>query len=174
MGTLKDDSLKQYAKFLRYLISYYELTHDEISVINTCNKILEINAKDDFVYVKRGFYHNLLKNTDSAISDYSTAINLGTKVIEAYINRGFIYFTQKKYNPALADYSDAISIDSTSIRAYANRALCYYTINDFNKSLKDLYVCRRLDPNHQPFIEGIKEIESKLKDKNFNKSQEQP
>ena len=162
MGKKRDNKNIILNRFLKSVIDYKELVNDEKGVINTCTMILKNDSQNDFYYVKRGFYYDKIGFIDKAISDYDNAIKLNTKVAEAYNNRGFIYFNQKRFQAAIEDYNKAIEIKKDYISAYTNRSLCYWNMDELENALKDLRKCRELVPNHKPFREAIKKIESEL------------
>ena len=87
----------------------------------------------------------ILRQIDSAITEYSEAIKLDSRFAGAYNNRGAAYAEKGEIDLALIDYDEAIKLNPESANAYANRGDAYRIKNDFDRAIEDCTTAINLD-----------------------------
>ena len=64
-----------------------------------------------YAHYRKGFSHFNLKESDQAISEFTTSLNQGFKPLEIYRVRAFIYYEQNKYDEAMGDIDKGLALD---------------------------------------------------------------
>lgn len=126
---------------------------------------------NELYYFNRGYCHDLLREYDAAIRDYTKAVQINPNYAEAFNARGFIYDSQGKFEEAIKDFSSAIKADPTLADAYNNRGYSYnqtkeydLAIQDFNKAIQYDSKFAAAYNNRGSAKHNLKEYESAIKD----------
>lgn len=96
-------------------------------------------------YFNRGYCHDLLREYDAAIRDYSKAVQVDPSYAEAFNARGFIYDSQGKFEKAIQDFTKAIKADPTLADAYNNRGYSRNQIQEYDLAIQDFNKAIRYD-----------------------------
>ncbi len=102
----------------RTILISIELKHDTLWVISGAladyNEVLRLNSQPAEAYAEvyndRGSIHYHLRNSDSAILDYTASIRLDPKNAIVYNNRGEGYFANGNFKKALKDFGEPIDV----------------------------------------------------------------
>lgn len=78
-----------------------------IQTIESCDRVLRINAKDAEAYYSRGAARHELGDVPAAIKDYTQAIRLNVKSAKAYKNRGLAYIETNSQRDGVGDLQKA-------------------------------------------------------------------
>ena len=107
---------------------------------NTSDK--ELRAE---LALQKGNTQLILRQIDSAITEYSEAIKLDPHFAGAYNNRGAAYVEKREIDLALIDYNEAIKLDPESASVYANRGDVYRIKGEFERAIEDCTTAINLD-----------------------------
>jgi tetratricopeptide (TPR) repeat protein len=119
---------------------------DEPSNINEkikfYTKAIELDPKDDAIYIKRGFLFLLLDKAERAIDDLSKAVELNSKNSEAYFLKGLAYYYMGDLDRAIASFSRHIEeVNPNNPHDFrsslAGRGDAYVNKGDYSKAILD-------------------------------------
>lgn len=79
--------------------------------IKDLDQAIQLDAKNVFPYISRGFAYADKGDLDRAIDDFSTAIKLEPDEAENYYNRGRAYARKGDRDRAIEDYEKALTLD---------------------------------------------------------------
>jgi lipoprotein NlpI len=103
----------------------------------------------------RATVHNLiglrgvrLRNSASAIVQFSRALELVPTFPAALINRSFAYQMTGDYHQAAQDCTRAIELDPRNAMAFYNRGICAKALEDHDLAIADHSQAVALDPNY--------------------------
>ncbi|NQV18677.1 MAG: tetratricopeptide repeat protein [Armatimonadetes bacterium] len=115
--------------------------------INSFSKVIELDSKDDIIYINRGICYTELNEYTKAIEDFNKAIKLKPEDAYTYYNRGICYDELKEYKKAIADYTKAIELNPEDDAAYYNRGNSYSNLKQYDEAIKDYTKAIELNPN---------------------------
>jgi tetratricopeptide (TPR) repeat protein len=72
-------------------------------------KAVELNPKDYYAYVLRGYFNALMNRDERALSDYNQPIKLDPRSPHNYFYRGELYTKLGEYDKALSDFQSALA-----------------------------------------------------------------
>ncbi len=113
-------------------------------------KSIEKNPANAESFFARGLNYNLLKDFESAVSDFNQAEKLGYTDAKLYTLRSFAYNMTEKNDLALQDLDKAIEMDPDSYAGnYYNRAMLQLSLKKPDLAMLDLnkYVEATQNPN---------------------------
>jgi tetratricopeptide (TPR) repeat protein len=96
---------------------------DYKGVMNSSNKLIELEPDYKWGYMLRGTAKGGLKDFRGAISDYNKAIIIDPNFTMAYFNRGLANAFLSNHIDAISDFTKAISLDDKYTAAYFYRGL---------------------------------------------------
>ncbi|MEM7726394.1 MAG: tetratricopeptide repeat protein [Cyanobacteria bacterium P01_A01_bin.45] len=85
----------------------------------------------------QGIVHEISKQYQEAIADYTEAISLNSQDFRAYINRGNAYKALKNRQSAIQDYKQAIQINSDFAIAHNNLCTIRNDLKNYQAAIKD-------------------------------------
>jgi tetratricopeptide (TPR) repeat protein len=104
-------------------------------------KAVQLNPKDYYGYVLRGYFNSLVDRDERALSDYNLAIKLDPRAPYSYFNRGELYSKRGQYDKALNDYEAALRLKPFYTDAHAGIARVYWLTGEFKKLAE---ACRKI------------------------------
>ena len=131
----------------RFEGGYYQGAEEDYS------RALEIDPRDEEIWLGRGLAREKLKNYEGAFSDYTKAIDLRNDFFRAWINRGNVLFKLERYSDAIDDFNVALIYQSNYTPAIFNRAMAKAKMKNKKGACEDLKLAESL---------GM-EIEAKVK-----------
>jgi len=135
--------------------------------ISNYNKALEIDPRNDAVYLNRGNAYARKGQYDQAISDYGKALEIDPKKEAVYFFRGNANFNKKEYDQAISDYSKALEINPRHALVYFNRGVAHGKKGQYDQAISDYNKALEIDPKHFRACNNLAWIFATAKDPNF-------
>lgn len=128
-------------------LAYYYKGEYANALINY-NLAIEKGAEDlHYVYTNRGLIHELINQTDDAISDYQQAIGYNPNYATAHYDLAYLYDKLGQFQNAITVYTDYIRLRPEDAVGYNNRGYLYAKLGQYDKALIDLNTSIDLDEN---------------------------
>ncbi|MCD4695936.1 MAG: tetratricopeptide repeat protein [Bacteroidales bacterium] len=131
-------ALIAYSLFL--IITTYQRNEIWRNAINMITDVIEKDRSDVDVsigYFFRGNIHDLNRDYEGALRDFSKAIELNPDYTMAYNNRGIIKGSTGDFRGALDDFNEAVSLEPGYADAIYNRGNAYYYLEQPDKACAD-------------------------------------
>ena len=117
------------------------------TVIEWCDKALDLNPLLLEAYRVRGTAHYCIGSFARAISDFDRAIELDPDSAATLFGRGVAYGGKGDFDQAIADFNRAIELDSGYAIMFASRGVTYSNRGDFDQAIADFNRAIELDPD---------------------------
>jgi tetratricopeptide (TPR) repeat protein len=111
-----------------------------------CNKAIELNFRNEAVYILKSSAEMEIKRFKEAIADLDEAKRINPKNDYIYSQRGLVWVELNETDSAIIDFTRAIDLDSVNTFAIFNRALSWLKVPDEVAALKDLNTVIRISP----------------------------
>jgi tetratricopeptide (TPR) repeat protein len=121
-----------------YLARAKAALNDNRGCIESYNRVLELDAKNEMAYTYRGAAKLSLNDVNGAIDDLTKAIEINGKSHVAYNYRGTAKGGQGVYDEALKDLDKSIKLKFDYASAYFNRAAVLFSKKDKINACEDL------------------------------------
>jgi Tfp pilus assembly protein PilF len=112
-------------------------------------KAVELNPKDYYAYMLRGYFNSLVNRDERALSDYNQAIKLDPRSPYNFFYRGELYSKRGQYDKALSDYEAALGLKPFYTDAHAGIARVYWLRGEFKKLAEACTKIIEIDPTDQ-------------------------
>jgi tetratricopeptide (TPR) repeat protein len=119
-------------------------------IISLCNKGLDLNDKNAYLYVMRGRTYGDMAYFDKALRDLNQAVKIDKKYSDAYVERGMVKHKMDDIGGAEADYNKALRLNPS----------CRREIEDFVEQMEEYY--EKLELAQQNRNENMTKDVSKL------------
>lgn len=113
--------------------------------INSCNRLLGLDAKSAEAYCHRGFAYGNKENYGQAIADQTEAIKLNPQLALAYQRRAAAQIANKKLPEAIKDLEQALQIQPNLAEALCDRAIWMKENRNLAQAESDLEAAIRSD-----------------------------
>ncbi len=115
--------------------------------INSCNRVIGLDAKSAEAYSQRGFAYGNKENWGQAIADQTKAIELNPKMALAYQRRAAAHMGKKKLPEAVKDLEQALLIQPNLAEALCDRAILLAANRNLVQAAADLKAAIESDPH---------------------------
>jgi len=132
-------------------------TKDYTSVVEDCNKAIELNSTDGYAYWNRAFGFERLNQFQNAIDDFTKAILLcdNKNRSSIYTSRSFCKINIKDNYGTIEDCDKAIEIDNHNGTAYYWRSMALGNLKELKKALNDMTEAISLYKDDNKFISNM-------------------
>jgi tetratricopeptide (TPR) repeat protein len=134
--TISADSTMLYP-YLERALQRYESGYFK-GAVEDYDKALEIEQKDEEIWLGRGLAREKLKDFEGAFSDYTKAIGLKEDFFKAWINRGNVLFKLERFSDAVEDFNVALIYQEDYAPAFYNRAMAKMKLKNKEGACADL------------------------------------
>lgn len=134
-------------------------------VIETYNKILELQPENAHVFFLRGRCFVAKKMYDQAITDFSRAIELDEENYIYYFVRAKVYSDKQLFTEAIVDYDKAIELNPEDYSLYDMKSAACFKSGNYLKALETCDKGIELNPQHAMFYLTKSVCYEKLGDK---------
>ena len=108
---------------------------------------IQLNPKNDELYVDRGVFYIQKEDFKLAIDDFNEALRLNPENAKTYECLGMVYSQKTEYGKAIENFTKAIRLNPKSKNAYKMRGAAYGVYWERNKSIADYEYALKLDRN---------------------------
>ena len=129
-----------------YLIS--SKNKDSQKAVQAYDKSIKLYQNSSSAYNNRGIEKVMLKQYESAITDFNAALALKPDCIEYYSNRGNAKEYLGQYESAIADYNTAIALKPDYTTAYYNRGNAKQHLGEYESAIADYDMAIDLKPDY--------------------------
>jgi len=119
--------------------------------LNAFNKASEIDPKNVWAYINKGWAQNGLGNFYPALKELDRAAEIDPLNPWIYVNRATSYNSLANYGQALHDADKAVSLDATITWGYIHRGWAYVGLGNFTQAIRELNRAAQLEPTN-PYI----------------------
>jgi len=117
---------RQRALVLTYRAAAYRHLDQLENAMRDDDQALLLNPRTPFAHAGRAGVHELRRETDQAIAEYSAEIALNPKYLPAYTNRGHWYRKRREFDKAIADFNTAARLYPNDPAAFDELAILAY------------------------------------------------
>jgi len=140
--TINEDSTMLYP-YLERALQRFEAGYYK-GAVEDYTSALEIDPKDEQIWLGRGLAREKLKDFDGAFSDYTKAIDIKEDFFKAWINRGNVLFKLERYRDAIEDFNVALLYQSNYAPAVYNRAMAKMKMKNKSEACADIQLAESL------------------------------
>ena len=128
---------------------YYKKDYDYDKAIIDYNKAIEINPKNEELYIWLGTTWYNKKDYDEAISNYNKAIKINPKYELAFYDRGLAHIAKGEYLAAIKDCDEVIEFNPNYVDAYISRGSIRRFLKEYNTAIEDYNEAIKRDPENE-------------------------
>lgn len=150
--TIREDSTMLYP-YLERALQRFEAGYYKGAVEDYTNA-LEIDPRDEEIWLGRGLAREKLKDYEGAFSDYTKAIDVREDFFKAWINRGNVLFKLERYSDAIEDFNVALIYRANYAPAIYNRAMAKVKMKNKVEACVDLKLAERLGMEVDPKVKS--------------------
>lgn len=151
--TLKSDPAKaalEYGRYWAAMVDMERVNPDKKQevydlALQNYNAVLEINPKNEMVYIYRGSVYMGKGEFDKAIDDFSALITLSPFNEDAFMYRGIAYLAKGQHETALGDFLYVIKLNPKNADAHYHVAYCYVDKHQYDLAIS--YLTKALEIN---------------------------
>jgi tetratricopeptide (TPR) repeat protein len=124
--------------------------------IDAFTKAADAGYDSTMAYLSRGVAYMKLKETDRAITDFSSVLAREQKNPRAYYYRGMAYAQKKDYEKAAADFTKAIDVQPGDGTLWYARGASYLKMGKMDEAANDMRVASNyLDATVQGYADTV-------------------
>lgn len=127
-------------------IQAYVARREWDKAINSCNRVIGLDAKSAEAYCQRGFAYGNKENFDQDIADQTKALELNPKFALAFQRRAAAQMAKKKMPEAVKDLEQALLIQPNLAEALCDRAIFMAASRNPTQAEADLEAAIKSDP----------------------------
>lgn len=136
--------------------------HNFDSVVSACNKLLEINPKNNGAYNQLGYALLLQKKYEEAIIQFTNAIDIDPYWEYPYNNRGYCQLQLGKLEDAFIDIESSYEMNPNNSYSHRNFGAYYLKTNEFERALGYFEQAEKIDPKTEMINFYLAQIHSRL------------
>jgi len=137
----KDETLERLEEKIHALNSKGKIR----AAIKSCQKYLEIDQANAYIYRLTGKLQFKIGNPKGAIENLKMAVNVKPDFPDAYYNMGICYYHQIQFNKAIDSLNKCLEYDPDFNMAYYWLGLTYYHLGESQQAIN---ACKTLLKKH--------------------------
>ncbi len=126
--------------------------------VETCTKLIALDAKHRKAYDLRCQAYNELAQYEKALADCEVAVKLTPSTASPYNNRGVSNEMRGNLDAALKDYDKALAIDPRFAVALANRGDVHAKKGEKGRAIADYRAALAIEPGNGVALNGLQKL----------------
>jgi tetratricopeptide (TPR) repeat protein len=114
-----------------------------------CNKLLETDGEDAFLFKRKAYFLSWLDEFDEALEFYDKAIALKPDFYDAVCDKAHMFAEYGYHQESLETYEEGIKLLPEKGEAYMGAAFAYERLGDKKKALEFLKKAHNLEPEDE-------------------------